>query len=61
MPHTSCRRGKRVYVVLKDGTKFVDKFLDHHGPHVEFAERRVRAGDIRVFSMRPSRKQPLGA
>jgi hypothetical protein len=27
-PHTSCFRGKRVLVILKDGTRIVDKFVD---------------------------------
>lgn len=51
-PHTSCPRGKRVRVVLKDGTEFVDKFMEHTAGHlVIFAAHQVRQGDIKIFTI----------
>lgn len=51
-PHTAINRGKKVRVELKDGTVFIDRFLNRtRGKVCEFAERgRVPAGDIKAFS-----------
>ena len=32
--HSSTYKGKRVYIALKDGTKFVDKFIDKKSGYV---------------------------
>jgi len=32
--HTSTYKGKKVYIVLKNGTKFVDKFVDKKSGYV---------------------------
>lgn len=53
MPHTSAPRGKRVWVVLKDGTKFIDRFMECTKKYILFADRgRVFKGDVRAFSIR---------
>ena len=51
-PHTAIQRGKKVRVELKDGTVFIDRFLNRtRGKICEFAVRgRVPAGDIKAFS-----------
>jgi hypothetical protein len=51
-PHTAINRGKRVRVELKDGTVFVDRFLDRtRGKVCVFEQRgRVRVGDSKAFS-----------
>jgi hypothetical protein len=55
-PHNSTYKGKRVYVQLKDGTEFVDKFLDKKGHYCSFEERgKVRRGDIKVFTIYKNR------
>lgn len=49
--HTSAPRGKRIRVVLKDGTTFVDRFLEGTGKFVVFFERKVVRGDIKEFTI----------
>jgi hypothetical protein len=51
MPHTHAPRGKRIRVVLKDGSVFVDKFIERRAHDVVFAERTVRAGLIKSFTI----------
>jgi hypothetical protein len=50
--HTSTYKGKRVRIKLKDGTVFVDKFMDEKGKHIIFQERgRIPKVDIVNFSI----------
>lgn len=49
-PHTAAWRGKRIKVVLRDGTTFVDKFIERTMSHVFFEEHgRFKKSDIRAF------------
>lgn len=51
-PHTCCRRGKRVSVVLRDGSRLLDRFVERTGKFVVLEEAgRVQAGLIRVFKI----------
>ena len=51
-PHTSCWEGKRVRIILKDGSQFVDKFWGSKGVGRMFKEHpKVRQGDIKSFSI----------
>ena len=51
-PHTSTYKGKRVFVILRDGQRFVDKFLDKKAGYIVFAGRgRVPVREIRVFTI----------
>lgn len=51
-PHTACYPGKRVRVVLIDGTKFIDRFQERTPKWVFFKERgRVRRSTIKAFSI----------
>jgi hypothetical protein len=55
-PHNSTNKGKRVYVQLKDGTEFVDKFLDKKGHYCFFEQQgKVRRRDIKVFTIYKNR------
>lgn len=50
--HTAAHKGKRIQVTLKDGSRFIDKFMDRRKPYVFFKDRgKVHIGDIRVFSI----------
>lgn len=50
LPHTACGRGKRVKIILRDGTELVDRFLDRTDRWVLLKERgRVDKRDIRAF------------
>lgn len=50
-PHTATQRGKLCRVKLKDGTVFIDRFVDRtSGKRVIFATRTVSAGDIQSMS-----------
>jgi hypothetical protein len=48
-PHTSTNKGKRVLCLLRNGTRFVDKFLDSKGSFVIFENHRVEKKKIRAF------------
>ena len=50
-PHTSCRKGKRVTVGLKNGETFIDKFVGRKGSRVLFENREVIRGQIKSFSI----------
>jgi hypothetical protein len=55
-PHSSTYKGKRVYVILRDGTEFVDKFIDKKGRFVYFETHgRVRTSELRVFTIYKNR------
>jgi hypothetical protein len=55
-PHSSTYKGKRVYVILRDGTEFVDKFVDKKGRFVYFETHgRVRIQELRVFTIYKNR------
>ena len=38
LPHTAAPYRKRVYVKLRDGTRFVDRFLDRTDRQVQFEQ-----------------------
>lgn len=50
-PHTSTYKGKRVYVRLKSGERFVAKFIGRNGKKVIFDSRTEISGDIKAFSI----------
>ena len=51
-PHTACYPGKRVRVVLIDGTKFEDRFQERNPKWVYFKQRgKVRRSTIKAFSI----------
>jgi hypothetical protein len=50
IPHTATHRGKRVKIVLRDGTEIVDRFIDRTDKWVVLKENgRVNKSDIRAF------------
>ena len=50
--HSSTYKGRRVRIKMKDGTVFVDKFLDTGSGWIEFEERgRVDKKLIKNFSI----------
>lgn len=50
-PHTSTYKGKRVRVVLIDGTIFIDKFKEATKKYSIFeAQGRILKRDIKAFS-----------
>ena len=49
--HTATYRGLRVYVELRDGTAFLDRFVERtRSKFLIFEEHRVRVADIRSFT-----------
>lgn len=59
-PHTNCRRGKRVILTLKNGTRYVDKFIERTGKGVKLERLGVvRGRDIRAMTI--YRGQKIGA
>jgi len=50
--HTTARKGKRVNIILKDGTTFVDKLVEKKSTYYEFErEGRIPIDKIRSFSI----------
>lgn len=50
MPHTACRRGKKVMVTMLDGERFLDHFWERTDKYVAFKSgRKVHRASIRAF------------
>lgn len=56
--HTSTYKGKRVYIVTKDGAKFVDKFLDKKSNYVVL-ETYGKLSKSNIKTMTIFKNQPL--
>jgi dephospho-CoA kinase len=50
-PHTSCRKGKRVRIILRDGTQVITKFIETVGHEIRTEDGKFNAGEIRAFSI----------
>lgn len=50
-PHTSCMRGTRVRVVLRDGSVIIDRFVERTGKFIVLAGHRLRGGEVKAFSI----------
>lgn len=48
-PHTSCRRGKRVTIMTKDGRLVSGRFVERKGRFVVLDTEKVPSGDVRSF------------
>jgi len=49
--HYSTQKGRKVYIQLKSGEGFVDKFMDKKGSFIHVQERgRIPIKDIAVFT-----------
>lgn len=52
LPHTSCQRGKRVRLILKDGSQIISKFVEKKGnTHVVLELGSYPVTNIRAFSI----------
>ncbi len=50
IPHTACYRGKKVKVILRDGTEIVDYFMDRTDRWIVLRETgRIMKSDLRAF------------
>lgn len=50
IPHTSCHRGKRVKVVLKNGTEVIGRFENRTDKWIVLKDvGRINKADIRAF------------
>lgn len=50
-PHLSVRKGKRVLIIFKDGTRLTGKFKEKKGRFVHLEGKSVRAAEIRSMSI----------
>ena len=51
--HSACARGKRVLVILRDGGRLEDRFLERHGGFIWLEEAgKIALEDVRTFSIR---------
>lgn len=47
-PHTSFNKGKRIIIILKNGDKFIDKYLGHKSGYIILKEKgRLKVNKIR--------------
>ncbi len=52
MKHTTARKGKRIHVIMNDGSSFTDKLVDIKSIVYEFEQRgKVAKANIRSFSI----------
>lgn len=49
--HRQVAVGKRVLVILRDGTRFVDRFVHFNGRRLEFREHTIDANQLRRMSI----------
>lgn len=57
--HSSTYKGKRVFIVMKDGESFVDKFLDSKSGYI-FTEERGKLNKTKIRTMTIFRHQVYG-
>ena len=50
-PHTSTYKGKRVYVRLRSGERFVGKFIDKNGHFIWIDTRKIPIADVKAFAI----------
>lgn len=50
-PHTSTYKGKRVYIRLKSGERFVGKFMDKNGHFLWIDERKIPIAEVKAFAI----------
>jgi len=50
-PHTSCSKGKRVRLVLRDGTEIKDKFIERTDKYVFLEYGKYAKRSIKSFSI----------
>jgi hypothetical protein len=51
-PHTSCRKGKRVIVTLRDGSRHIDKFVERIGKGVVLENLGlIKVKQLRAFTI----------
>jgi len=50
VPHTACHRGKRVKVILRDGTEIIDYFEERTNKWIVLRKvGRIMKADLRAF------------
>lgn len=55
-PHTTFASGKKILVVMRDGSRFVDKFVERTGKGMLFEQRGlIQVKDVRVCTIYRSR------
>lgn len=50
-PHTSCKRGKRVKLIFRDGTSTISKFVEKKGGCVILENGKYEIKTIRAFGI----------
>ncbi len=50
-PHTSCKKGKRVQLIFRDGTRTISKFIEKKGGSVYLENGRYPIPMIRSFGI----------
>lgn len=49
-PHTNYPKGKRVRIVLRDGSVIIDKYIEKTGKFIITENHRLRGRDIKAMS-----------
>ena len=52
LKHSACARGKKVLVILYDGTRIIDKFLDRGNGWILLTEHgKIKLEDVRCVTI----------
>lgn len=55
MIHHGFKKGKKVFVKLKDGTQIIDKFIDSTSQHLILQEHKIKWSNIRCTTISKKR------
>ena len=51
-PHTGMTKGKRVFITLKNGSRFIDKYVEKYSKGIKLQNYgRVRTRDLRAMTI----------
>ena len=49
--HTTAPRGKKCLVVMKDGSRFVDKFREKDKGRMRFDDHEIKVADLQMLTI----------
>lgn len=57
-PHSSCRKGKRVKIKLRNGKSFISKFIENKGNRVYFECGDWAVSELKSFTIYKNPTKP---
>ena len=56
MIHHGFKKGKKVFIILKDGEKIIDKFKDSNSQYIELETHKIFWKDIQATTINKNRR-----